>query len=195
MSDADAPMTGPFGDPARHVAGDDLARGLDRLRAQGWARDRGAVSLFVSRTSGETRETPARVRLTASAGMPGDKWDRRLPINPDAQLTVMRRDVAELIANGQPLTLFGDNLFVDLDLSAENLPVGTRLTLGSVGLVVTPKPHNGCKKFAARFGLDAMALVAAKGTRPLNLRGIYLRVIDDGEAALGDELCVVERAG
>ena len=76
------------------------------------------------------RETLDRVALSTEEGVPGDGWSRRPPRDPQAQLAVMRRDVAELIANGQPLTLFGDNLFVDLDLSAANLPVGTRLRAG-----------------------------------------------------------------
>ena len=76
------------------------------------------------------RETPERTRLSPDDGVPGDDWSRRPPRDPEAQLAVMRRDVAELIANGQPLTLFGDNLFVDLDLSAANLPAGTRLRVG-----------------------------------------------------------------
>jgi hypothetical protein len=37
----------------------------------------------------------------------------------------MRRDVAELVTNGQSLTVLGDNLFVDLDLSDANLPAGS----------------------------------------------------------------------
>lgn len=193
MSDPEAPLTGPFGDASKHLPAGDLQHGLEALLG-GMPKDAGKVSLLVSRLEGEERQLPERVRLTGLDGMPGDKWGRRLPINLEAQLTVMRRDVAELIANGQALTLFGDNLFVDLDLSAENLPIGTRLRLGRATLQVTPKAHNGCKKFRARFGLPALELVADKATRHHNLRGIYVRVIEDGEVAVGDELVVLERA-
>ena len=78
----------------------------------------------------------------------------------------MRHDVAALIANGQPLTLFGDNLFVDLDISTANLPSGTRLRVGEALVEVTPKPHNGCSKFEGRFGADALRFVAPAPTRP-----------------------------
>jgi MOSC domain-containing protein YiiM len=105
----------------------------------------------------------------------------------------MQRDVAELIANGQPLTLFGDNLFVDLDLSAENLPEGTRLRVGEAEVVMTAEPHNGCKKFDGRFGRDALRFVQAKPTRYSNLRGVYWRVIAAGEAAVGDAVRVLSR--
>ena len=106
----------------------------------------------------------------------------------------LRRDVAELIAHGQPLTLFGDNLLVELDLSAANLPVGSRLRVGEALVEVTPKPHNGCRKFRARFGPDALRFVQAPPTRDQNLRGIYWRVVEPGEAGVGDRIEVLSRA-
>ena len=99
----------------------------------------------------------------------------------------------ELIANGQPLTLFGDNLFVELDISAANLPVGTRIRVGEALLEVTPKPHNGCLKFKGRFGQDALRFVQATPTRDQNLRGIYWKVVEPGEIAVGAAIVVLER--
>jgi len=125
--------------------------------------------------------------------MPGDRWGRSSRPNPEAQLTVMQRDVAELIANGQPLELFGDNLVLDLDLSNANLPTGSRLRAGGVTLEVTPLPHNGCKKFRARFGLDALQLVSDTAIRHRNLRGVYMKVVEAGEIAPGDNVTVISR--
>jgi MOSC domain-containing protein YiiM len=105
----------------------------------------------------------------------------------------MNRDVAELIAGGQHLTLFGDNLFVDLDVSAGNLPLGTRIRVGQAVVEVTPKPHNGCIKFKARFGQDALVFVQAKPTRDQNRRGIYWKVVEAGEAGGGDAVEVISR--
>jgi MOSC domain-containing protein YiiM len=113
--------------------------------------------------------------------------------NPEAELTVMQVELARLIANGQPLTVFGDNLFLEMDLSAENLPVGSRVRIGGSILEVTAKPHNGCRKFAARFGHDALRLVSKPELRHRNLRGIYMRVVEAGEAALGDAVEVLSR--
>jgi MOSC domain-containing protein YiiM len=87
----------------------------------------------------------------------------------------------------------GDNLFVDLDISASNLPLGTRLRVGQALVEVTPKPHNGCLKFKERFGQDALRWVNAKPTRDQNLRGLYWKVIDAGEAAVGDPIELVSR--
>jgi MOSC domain-containing protein YiiM len=134
-----------------------------------------------------------RRQCTSLKGVTGDAWCRRPPQKPEAQLAVMRREVAERIANGQPLTLFGDNLFVDLDLSAANLPVGTRLRVGEALVEMTAEPHNGCRKFRQRFGADALRLVQDEATRDQNLRGVYWRVIEPGVVRAGDAVQVLSR--
>jgi len=183
---------GPEGDPARHLPFDELVARVQALPPP--PRDSGRLHLIVRRHADGIRETLERVSLAAEGGVPGDRWGRKLPVNPDAQLTVMRRDIAEVIANGQPLTTFGDNLFVDLDISAENLPVGTRAWFGDALLEVTPKPHNGCLKFKGRFGQDALEFVQAKPTRSQNYRGIYFRVVESGDAHVGASISVIRGA-
>jgi MOSC domain-containing protein YiiM len=182
---------GPEGDAARHRPLAELEASLRALPSA--PTDAGRVALVVRRRPDGVRETPERVVLSPEEGVPGDGWSRRPPRDPEAQLAVMRRDVAALLANGQPITLFGDNLLVDLDLSAPNLPLGTRLRVGGALVAVTAKPHNGCLKFKGRFGEDALRLVQAPATRPLNLRGIYWRVVEAGEAAVGDPIQVISR--
>jgi MOSC domain-containing protein YiiM len=81
--------------------------------------------------------------------------------------------------------LAGDQLYVDMDLSAENLPAGTRLAIGSAVIEVTPPPHTGCKKFVSRFGLEAMKFVNSPVGRELHLRGINARVIQPGLIRVG----------
>ena len=157
--------------------------------------DTGRVCLLVTRHQGGVRETLERVAMSPESGMPGDSWGRQRKPSPEAQLTAMQFDVADLIANGQPLTLFGDQLFLDLDLSDANLPAGSVLRAGTVTLEVTPMPHNGCRKFRARFGDAALRFVSAPERRPLNLRGIYLRVIEAGDMAVGDAVHVITRPG
>jgi MOSC domain-containing protein YiiM len=98
-----------------------------------------------------------------------------------------------MIANGQPLALAGDNLIVDLDLSSANLPIGSRLRVGSAIVEVTPKRHKGCRKFSGRFGVDALRFVAKLDTYERRLRGLYVRVIEPGFAGPGDEIVVLSR--
>jgi MOSC domain-containing protein YiiM len=191
MAELQIEAYGPHGDVSRHLPVAELEAGLRAMPAS--SKEVGQLVLLVRRRPDGVRETPRHVRLTPEEGVPGDGWDRRPPRGLVAQLAVMRRPVAELIANGQPLTLFGDNLFVDLDISAANLPTGTRLRVGEAVVEVTPKPHNGCGKFRARFGPDALQFVQAPPTRNQNLRGIYWRVIEAGEAEVGAQIRVLSR--
>lgn len=157
-------------------------------------RERGTLALILRRREDGVRETPQRVVLDCEDGVPGDAWSRLpAPRNLAMQLAVMNRDVAALIAAGQPLSTFGDNLYVDLDLSTANLPAGTRLRLGAALVEVTPHPHNGCSQFNARFGNDALRLVQRAETRSHNYRGVYWRVIEAGEVAVGGAIAVIAR--
>ena len=181
---------GPWGDSAHHLPLDALERGLAELDPP---KDAGTLALIVSRGDDGRRQTPERVVLTRAGGVPGDAWVRDCPEKIDAQLAVMRVDVARLVANGQPLSLPGDNLLLDLDLSVANLPTGSRLRVGGAILEVTPEPHNGCLKFKQRFGRDALKLTARPQLRDLRLRGIYLKVVEEGEVAVGDAVAVLSR--
>lgn len=155
--------------------------------------DSGRLMLIVCRRAPGIHEALERVRLTPEEGVPGDEWNRRAPRHRDAQLTVIRQDVAELIAQGQPLATFGDNLVVELDISAANLPTGTRLRVGEATVEVTRKPHNGCQKFGRRFGADALRFVQIPDTRHHNLRGVYWRVVLAGDVRVGARIEVLSR--
>jgi MOSC domain len=149
-------------------------------------RSSGTVRGICVRVDEGVHETPERAEVTVEDGLAGDRWatgKRDL----DAQITLMNVRVAELI--GGPLDLAGDNFQVDLDLSEEALPVGTRLRLGDALLEVSPAPHTGCKKFKERFGLDALQWV--NDNRDRRLRGMNCRVVEAGAVAVGDPVVVV----
>lgn len=181
---------GPWGDATRHLSFELLEQGLARHTPP---KDEGELALIVSRRDAGRRETPDEVELTCQGGVPDDAWARKTPDKIPAQITLMRIDVARLLANGQALTLFGDNLLVDLDLSASNLPIGSRLRIGSAILEVTEKPHTGCMKFRQRFGQDALRLTATPELRDLRLRGLYVKVVQAGKVALGSPISVLSR--
>lgn len=67
-----------------------------------------------------------------------------------------------------------------MDLRAENLPPGTRLAIGSSVIEVAAQPHTGCKKFVARFGLEAMKFVNSPLGKQFHLRGINAKVVQPG---------------
>jgi len=180
------------GDPSRFLSLSHLERALLGLTPA--PTDEGSVFLIVRRVAGGRRQIMDGITLSVDGGLPGDAWGRRGQRDPEMQIAVMQTSVAELIANGQPLTLFGDNLIMNLDLCAANLPAGSRLRVGRALVQVTPFPHNGCAKFRARFGPDALRLVSMKELRHRNLRGIYMRVVEPGEVRPGDAVKVLARA-
>ncbi len=92
-------------------------------------------------------------------------------------------------------SLAGDQLYVDMDLSTQNLPPGTNLSIGDALIVVTDAIHTGCEKFMARFGQDARGFVNSPIGRQLNMRGIYARVIRSGIIRPGDTVAKSGSAG
>jgi len=181
----------PDGGGALHRSLAELEAGLRALPAA--PKESGRLRLIVCRHAPGVHEALERVHLSVDDGVPGDEWNRRPPRHPDAQLTVISHAVAELITNGQLLTVSGDNLVVELDISAENLPVGTRLRVGEAIVEMTPKPHNGCAKFEARFGADALRFVQAPTTRHRNLRGVYWKVVEPGMVEVDAPIRVLSR--
>lgn len=181
------------GEPDRFRSLRDLDQMLKDLSGEN--SDNGHVAMLMRRSEGGRREVLERVELSPEAGIPGDAWVRAQNPKRDMQIAVMQKNVAELIANGQPLPLFGDCLILDLDLATANLPAGSRLRVGSAILEVTPEPHNGCRKFRARFGDDALRFVSMRELRHRNLRGIYMRVAEAGEVRTGDAVAVLSRPG
>jgi hypothetical protein len=146
-------------------------------------RGSGTVRMICVRVDEGVHETPERAEVTVEDGLVGDRWARGRR-DLDAQITLMNVRVTELI--GGPLDLPGDNFQVDLDLSEEALPVGTRLRLGETLLEVSPAPHTGCKTFRERFGLDALTWV--NDNRDRRLRGMNCRVLESGAVAVGDSV-------
>ena len=179
------------GDAKLHLAPDELERRLAALPPA--PKDRGTLDYLVARTADFGRACPSSVMLSVAGGLEGDRWVAQDKYGPEAQLATARTDFARVIANGQALELHGDNLFLSLDLSTENLPPGSRVRVGPALLEVTPKAHNGCKKWVQRFGLAPMRLNLAPHFADRHLRGIYLRVIEAGVVRVGDEVRVVRR--
>lgn len=177
----------------RHLTKFELDAGLDDIRNA--PKDCGTVQLIVRRPETDEREVLEEASLDLVNGLIGDNWKSRGSrrtsdgsAHPDMQLNVMNARVISLIAQAKEnWSLAGDQLYLDLDLSAENLPVGARLEIGSAVIEVTPPPHTGCQKFVSRFGLEAMKFINSELGRELRLRGLNAKVVKSGTVRTGDE--------
>ena len=173
---------------------DELEAGLPEILAS--PKDDGVVSMIVRRPDTDQREVLDSGELDVDEGLVGDNWRLRGSrktadgsAHPEMQLNLMNARVISLVARTRERwALAGDQFFVDLDLGKENLPAGTRLAMGSAIIEVTAVPHLGCKKFTARFGLEAMKFVNSRRGKQLCLRGINAKVVESGRVRTGDAI-------
>lgn len=180
-----------------HRSTEALEAGLDAVVAA--PADAGELAMIVRRPAAEQREVLDEARLDAAEGLVGDDWSARGSRHTDdgqaevdRQITLMSARAAELVAGSRERwPLAGDQLYVDFDLSEDNAPAGTRLSIGEALVEVTAPPHNGCAKFARRFGRDAVRFVNSPVGKALHLRGVNARVVEAGRVRSGD--AVVKR--
>jgi MOSC domain-containing protein YiiM len=152
-------------------------------------QDNGRVELIVRRPAPDQREQLQRAAFTTEAGLLGDDWLRRHGDEIEAQITLMNSRVIQLLAGDKSRWAeAGDQLFVDLDISQDNLPPGTRIQLGEAVMQISTLPHTGCTKFARRFGGHARKWTATEEGARERRRGVYARVIQDGEIKTGDRI-------
>lgn len=170
-----------------HLTTSALEAGLPAIQQS--PSDNGALLAIVRRPATNSREELAEADLDTALGLVGDSWKGSRFEKADNQLTLINTRAIDLIAGGRGRwALAGDQLYVDLDLSHENLPPGTRLAIGSTLIEITAEPHTGCGKFRSRYGAEALAFVNSPDGRRLNLRGIYAKVVTPGRIRTGDHL-------
>jgi MOSC domain-containing protein YiiM len=112
------------------------------------------------------------------------------------QLNLMNWRFVNLVAGSRErVQLAGDQLFVDLDLSPDNIPPGSQLSIGQAVIQITEIPHLGCKKFVERFGIDAMKYANSDFGRGHNLRGVNAKVVTAGNITACDPVQIVRGSG
>ena len=169
-----------------------LEAGLDHIRRS--PKEEGVLKMIVRRPDIDAREAIMEGQLNTLEGLEGDTWKTRGSSHtPDgsanilAQITVMNaRSIALLAQDEERWPLAGDQLYIDMDLSDDNIPPGTQLSIGSAIIEASAQAHSGCKKFSSRFGVEAMKFVNSPEGKRLHLRGINTRVVKAGTIRVGD---------
>ena len=182
----------------KHLSMDELEAGLDHIREA--PMDGGTLAMIVRRPAVDEREMLDVGELSLTEGLVSDNWSARPSsrtadgsAHPDMQLNIMNARVIELLAGSwERWQWAGDQLFIDMNLSSNNLPPGTQLALGEAVIEITDQPHTGCKKFAQRFGVDAVKFVNSAVGKELKLRGINARVIQPGVIGAGDRVTKIK---
>jgi hypothetical protein len=176
----------------KYLSMQELETALDHLRAA--PKDEGVVHLIVCRPDVDQRKVLEVAEFDPLKGMIGDNWIRRGSSrtpdgssHPETQVNIMNSRVIELVAGDKERwPLAGDQLYIDMDLSKQNLPAGAHIQIGSAVLEVSALPHTGCHKFVSRFGVDAMRFVNSGVGKDLCLRGINARVVQGGVVKVGE---------
>jgi hypothetical protein len=175
----------------KHLTTAELEAALDHLRQT--PKDDGLLHLIVARPDVDQREVLDEAELDVALGLVGDNWSvrgsRRTPdgsAHPEMQINIMNSRVTALVAQEKDRwPLAGDQLYIEMDLSKENLPAGARIAVGSAVLEVSSLPHTGCHKFVSRFGLEAMQFVNSELGKQMCLRGINARIVQGGTIKVG----------
>ena len=156
--------------------------------------DQGTVDMIIRRPQTGERDVVESCELDETHGLVGDNWEQRgssaTPdgsANPDAQLTIINTRIINAVAGEKSRwPLAGDQLVINLDFSHDNLPPGTRLSIGTTIIELTAEPHTGCVKFMNRFGKDALRFVSGPEAMRQRRRGANAKIIKSGTIKIGD---------
>lgn len=143
--------------------------------------------------SGEgERQRVESVVVVPGSGVEGDRWAASPYAIAGNEVSLINIHLLRALTDGDEEhgALSGDNLQVDLELSKENLPVGTRLSIGGAVLEVSDVEHRPCRPFIERFGKTSTKRVARANRLGLRGRGVLCHVRVGGEIALGDAIHV-----
>lgn len=177
-----------------HATANDLASLLQGVRAA--PKDDVPVEQLCFRPGYGERMFPDALTLTRAQGIPDERWAKapwmRLADgrpDPRIQVSILSRRVMDAVWHDRDNTVHpGDTIIADLDTSEANLPAGARLQVGTAVIEVSDLFNEGCVKWKARYGAAAKDWITLPENRPLRLRGLLCRIVEDGRVSVGDRL-------
>ncbi len=160
-------------------------------------KDGAAIEMLCNRPDFGVRNFTDRLNVTAAGGVENCRWSKEPWLkledgsgDPRIQVSILQRRVLNMVWNEDETEAPhpGDTFIVDMDLSEENLPVGTQLQAGTAVLEVTDKWNDACVKWKVRYGEDALDWVREPNHVPLRLRGVLCKIVQDGVIENGAKL-------
>jgi hypothetical protein len=177
-----------------HLTKEELEAGFSGILNS--PKDEGVLEAVVARPDHGERRDLETCLISLAGRVEGDHWAKGCWMStedgrphPDVQICIMNARCIALVARERARwPLAGDNLFIDMDLSPQNLPPGQRLAIGNAVIEITAVPHNGCANFVERYGRPATMFVNSAQGKANRLRGIYARVVQDGRISVRDRV-------
>lgn len=155
--------------------------------------DIGPIEMIVRRPAEDEREIVETAELSLEYGLVGDNWVDRVDKNgepsPRTQLTLMNSRVTDAVAvSRERWPLAGDQIYVDMNISHENLPAGSHIQVGTAVVEISEVPHTGCAKFAGRFGKEALRFANVGTGKDNRFRGVNAFIVEPGTFSVGDKI-------
>lgn len=139
------------------------------------------LAICTSKQKGTLKNEVREANFIEEHGIEGDahagKWHRQVSLLSFEKIEEFRQKGANV-----KFGAFGENLVVD-KIDLKNLPVGQRLTVGSVLLEITQigkKCHDKC------------AIYYQVGECIMPTNGVFARVLKGGKVTVGDECTLIE---
>lgn len=159
-------------------------------------KDNGKVEMLCLRPEFGKRNFVDRINVSRAGGIPGERWSTTPWLkledgspDPRIQVCILGRRVLDLVWRDRKNTPHpGDTFISDLDFSEKNMPVGTRLQVGSAILRVSDKFNDACVKWKVRYGIDAKDWIVRPENLKHRLRGVLCEVETDGMISLNDDV-------
>ncbi|MCP3970396.1 MAG: hypothetical protein GY717_08790 [Rhodobacteraceae bacterium] len=177
-----------------HITREELDLALPDVLAA--PKDGSTVEMLCRRPDRNQRDFTDILHMSVADGIAGDyemgaPWLKLPDGSPDPriQVSIIPRRVLDLVWRDRENTNHpGDAIVTDLDMTLHNLPVGTRLQIGTAVVEVSDVWNDGCVKWKVRMGRPANDWISAPEHEALRLRGIYCKIVGDGEVRLGDTI-------
>ena len=143
------------------------------------------------------RTFPDRIQLSVARGIEGERWTKAPWLkladgsgDPRIQVSILPKRIMDLCWRDRANTPHpGDTIVADIDVTENNMPVGTRLQIGTAVIEVSDKFNTACIKWKERYGEESLRWLNHRLYHPLRLRGILCSVVKDGEISTKDRIC------